>query len=174
MALALCDWLTANALEGGPVPFALPVADLTACAPFWVGTDPTEPSLQITAAVVAQAQRLAALQPEVAAHPWVQEATTWCVDAAGRADADTHAIELMFTLQALDTVAEHDDAAASQLEHLAALIPASGALPVAGGAEGESLQLLDLSPWPETPLRALPGHRERRGRPGPLGGRSCA
>jgi hypothetical protein len=154
-AVELCDWLTSVSLDGGALPFALPVVDPTACAPFWASADPLEPSLQITAAVAAQAQRLARHQPEVAAHPCVQQATAWCVAAAADADERTHAIELMFVLQLLDGVAETVPGAAEQLERLAGLIPPSGRLPVAGGAPDEALFLLDVSPWPETPLRGF-------------------
>jgi hypothetical protein len=120
-----------------------------------VEADHGAPSLQITAAIAAQAHRLARHQPEVAAgHPWLADATAWCVAAAARADENTHAIELMFTFHLLDAVAETDAAAAEQLGRLAALIPASGRLPVAGGAPDESLYVLDLSPLPDTPLRA--------------------
>jgi hypothetical protein len=154
-AVELCDWSASVALAGGAGAFAFPVDDPTACAPFWVSADPTLTSLQITAAVVAQAQRLARHQPDVAAHPWLQAATAWCVQEAGSAGEHTHAIELMFTLQALDAVAARDAAAAAQLERLAVLIPESGRLPVAGGAPDEALFLLDVSPWPDTPLRAF-------------------
>jgi hypothetical protein len=154
-AAELCDWLADVSFDGGAVAFALAVEDPTACAPFWVEADPTTPSLQITAAVAAQAQRLARNHPKVAAHPWLAAATSWCVQRAAGADERTHAIELMFTFHLLDAVAAQDPAAATQLERLADLIPASGRLPVAGGTPDEALFLLDLSPWPETPLRAL-------------------
>jgi hypothetical protein len=154
-AVELCEWLSSVSVEGGAVPFALPVQDATACAPFWVDADHGTPSLQITAAIAAQAHRLARHQPEVdAGHPWLHDATAWCVEAAAEAGEHTHAIELMFTFHLLDAVAETDQAATAQLERLAELIPASGRLPVAGGAPDESLYVLDLSPLPGTPLRA--------------------
>ena len=40
-ALAVCDWLAAATLPDGGLPFALAVPDPGACAPFWVGADPT-------------------------------------------------------------------------------------------------------------------------------------
>ena len=43
----------------------------------------------------------------------------------------------------------------AELARLGALIPPSGALPVVGGIEGETIRPLDLSPRPDGPLRAL-------------------
>ncbi|RIQ22069.1 hypothetical protein [Jiangella rhizosphaerae] len=45
--------------------------------------------------------------------------------------------------------------AAAQLEWLGRLVPADGGIPVEGGIEGEAMHLLDLSPEPDRPLRAL-------------------
>jgi hypothetical protein len=154
-AIELADWCAGTALGDGALPFALPLDDATACAPFWADADPATSSLQITAAVVAQAQRLARHQAAVADHHWVHEATSWCVDQAASVDERTHAIELMFVFHLLDLVAGDDAAAATQLDRLAALVPVDGRLPVAGGAPDEALFLLDLAPWPETPLRGL-------------------
>ena len=45
------DWLDGVSLPDGGLPFALPIPDPAACAPFWVSADPGVSSLQITAAV---------------------------------------------------------------------------------------------------------------------------
>lgn len=50
-AVALLDWLDSVTLPDGGLPFALPILDPVACAPFWVQADAAESSLQITAAV---------------------------------------------------------------------------------------------------------------------------
>ena len=74
-AAELCDWLDAVTLPDGGLPFALPVADASGCAPFWAQADPSSSSLQITAYVAAAAHRVAAHDPAVAAHPWLARAS---------------------------------------------------------------------------------------------------
>src|SRR3954452_4251863 len=46
-AAQLSDWLASVSLPDRGLPFALPVPDPAACAPFWATADPTESSLQI-------------------------------------------------------------------------------------------------------------------------------
>jgi len=155
-AVELCDWLGSISLDGGAVPFGLPVDDRTGTAPFWADADPAEPSLQITAIVVAQAHRVARLDPAVAAHPWLAEATRWCLDAALALDEEPFALVLGFALNAVDAAADADpDGAADALAHLAQWVPGDGIVPVVGGAEGECLRPLDLSPRPDSPTRLL-------------------
>src|SRR5690606_15186099 len=77
---ALLDWLDGASLEDGGLPFALPIADATGCAPFWAAADPAESSLQITAAVTAQAHRAARHDERIASHPWLARATRYCFD----------------------------------------------------------------------------------------------
>ncbi|MFC4950587.1 hypothetical protein [Pseudonocardia sp. GCM10023141] len=154
-ALALCDWLATATLPDGGLPFASPVPDPAACAPFWASADPGTSSLQITACVAATAHRVAAHDPAVAAHPWLATATAYCLDAARAVDAGTHALELAFTLHLLDAVHDTEPAAPALLDRLGALIPADGLLPVAGGSDGEALRPLDVAPEPGRPVRAL-------------------
>ena len=153
-ARELCDWLATVSLPDGGVPFALPLADSTACAPFWAEADPTVSSLQITAAVTAAAWRVAEYDSAVAAHPWLSAATAFCLGAAERVDAGTHAYELMFALHVLDAVHDHAPAAPALLSRLIALVPPSGTLPVAGGTEDEFLRPLDIAPLLGRPVRA--------------------
>src|SRR3954454_21375071 len=47
-AVELCDWLAGVTLPDGGLPFALPVPDPAACAPFWAAADSGASSLQIT------------------------------------------------------------------------------------------------------------------------------
>lgn len=144
----LCDWLGSVALGGGALPFALPVADRAGVAPFWAEADPSEPSLQITAVVVAQAHRVAAVDPAVAAHPWLAAATSWCLTAARAIDDEPFALVLGFAIGAASAAGDHD-----VLAHLFRWVPADGVVPVAGGAEGECLRPLDLAPRPGTAAR---------------------
>ena len=108
----------------------------------------------MTAQLAAQAHRVAGHHPEVAAHPWLAAATDHCLDAIGRISDAPHAIELMFALHFLDAAAPGDPRARALVDRLVAYVPADGTLPVAGGAEGEVLRLLDLTPRPGTPSRA--------------------
>ncbi len=149
-AVALCDWLASISLDDGALPFALPVDDRTGTAPFWADADPTEPSLQVTAIVVAEAHRVARIDAAVAAHPWLADASRWCVEAARALDEEPFALVLGFAVNAADAAGDRD-----VLAHLARWIPDDGILPVAGGAEGECLRPLDLTPRPDGPARSL-------------------
>jgi hypothetical protein len=151
----LCDWLAAVTLPDGGLPFAVPVPDPAACAPFWAGADGTSSSLQITAVIVATATRVAAHDPAVAGHPWLARATDFCLDAvAGLGDAP-HAMELAFAVQFLDAAAPARPRAAELLAGLGRHIPPDGLLHVAGGADDEFMRPLDFAPFPGGPARAL-------------------
>src|SRR5215218_4304815 len=87
-AVQLCDWLVSVTLPDGGLPFALPVPDAAACAPFWAGADSTRSSLQITGFIAAMAHRVAVHDGAVAAHPWLARASAYCceaIDALGQA-----------------------------------------------------------------------------------------
>ncbi|CAL9531152.1 hypothetical protein SUDANB121_04058 [Nocardiopsis dassonvillei] len=153
---ALLGWLQGTTLPDGGLPFALPVTDPAACAPFWVSADPESSSPQITAAVTAQAHRLARTDPRVAAHPWLATATEYCLrEAAALAEAGEppFAYVLSFTLGFLDAVADTRPGAVALLRRLGRFVPADGRIPVAGGAEGETLHPLDYAPEPGRPVR---------------------
>ncbi|KRC47144.1 hypothetical protein ASE16_17550 [Leifsonia sp. Root227] len=151
----LLDWLDAATLPDGGLPFALPIADITACAPFWAQADPTESSLQITAAIAARAHRVARQDATVLDHPWLQAATRYCFDAIGRIDTAPFAYVLSFSLQLLDAAADSQPEARDLLAHLGRYVPGDGAVPVDGGSEGETLHLLDYAPEPGRPVREL-------------------
>ncbi|MGW1678415.1 hypothetical protein [Saccharopolyspora sp. NPDC002376] len=154
-ATALLDWLNAVTLSDGGLPFALPISDPAACAPFWAQADPAESSLQITAAVVAQAHRVAHWDESVRDHPWLETATRYCFDAIRRIEEAPFAYVLSFALQLLDIASDTHQEARELLDHLGQFVPDDGAVAVVGGAEGETLHLLDYAPEPGRPVRAL-------------------
>lgn len=154
-AAALCDWLHSVALPDGGLPFALRIRNPAGCAPFWVDADPKASSLQITAAVAAQAHRVARFDPAVASHPWLAVVTQYCLDAIRAVDEAPFAYVLSFAFQFLDAVADTTPEAPALLDHLGRFVPADGAIPVDGGAEGETLHLLDFAPHPDRPVRGL-------------------
>jgi hypothetical protein len=154
-ARELCDWLAAATLPDGGLPFALPVPDPAACAPFWASSDGTESSLQITAIVAATAHRVAAADPAVAAHPWLHRATEYCLTAVRALGPEPHAMVMAFAAQLLDAAAPLYPAAAELVESLRPHVPADGLLHVAGGADDEFMRPLDFAPLPGGPVRTL-------------------
>jgi hypothetical protein len=149
-ALALCDWLNSVTLDDGGLPFALPLGASAGSGPWWQGADPTTSSLQITAFTTAVAHRVAAHDPAVAAHPWLDRATTFCRDAIAALDEEPFAYVLAFSIQFLDAVGD-----TALLEKLGRYLPAHGPHPLRGGTHGEALNPLDISPYPGTPSREL-------------------
>jgi hypothetical protein len=154
-AVELCDWLEAVTLPDGGLPFALPVPDPAACAPFWASADHRTSSLQITAVVAAEAYRVAAADPGVAGHPWLARATDHCLRAIGDLGPDPHAMMLAFVAQFLDAAARFVPAAADLVDALRAHVPTDGLMHVAGGAEDEFMRPLDFAPFPAGPARSL-------------------
>jgi hypothetical protein len=154
-AAELCDWLDSVALPDGGLPLALPVADPSACAPFWANADPEVFSLQITALVAAYANRVGRHDPAVAGHPWVARATTSCLAAIEALETAPEAYVLAFAVRLLDAVHDREPSAPALLSRLGEYVPADGRLRVAGGLPGESLTALDLAPEPRRPARTL-------------------
>jgi hypothetical protein len=154
-AVELCDWLASVSLPDGGLPFALPVSDSAGCAPFWAQANPTVSSLQITAVVTAIAHRVAANNPAVAGHHWLNRATDHCLTAIKAMDDDPHALELTFALQFLDAVHDTYSEAADLIARLGKHIPASGLVHVGGGLEEEMMRPLDFAPAPDRPVRRL-------------------
>jgi hypothetical protein len=154
-AVELCDWLSSVTLPDGGLPFALPIADPAACAPFWAEADPTTSSLQITAYAAGAAHRVAAQDPAVAGHPWLSRATEYCLGAIEAIGDEPHALALNASLHFLDAAHDRHPEATALIERLSELIPEGGLLPVAGGIEGEAIRPLEIAPLPDRPVRAL-------------------
>jgi hypothetical protein len=154
-AAELCDWLGSVTLADGGLPFALPVGDPAACAPFWANADPTVSSLQITAYVTGTAHRVAVHDPAVAAHPWLERATDYCIASIEALDEAPFAIELSAAVQFLDAAHDVRPEAASLIGRLGQYIPADGQVRVTGGAEDEMMRALDFAPRRDRPVRAL-------------------
>jgi hypothetical protein len=151
-AAELCDWLDGVSLPDGGLPFALPIPDPGACAPFWVAADPAASSLQITAAVAGQAHRAAVHDRAVAAHPWLARATAYCLAAIDAIDGPPHALVLRFAFELLGAMG---DDAGDRIARLGAHVPPDGVVHVVGGREDEVMRPLDFAPLPAHPARAL-------------------
>ncbi len=152
-AAEVCDWLESASLPDGGLPFALPVADATATAPFWAQADPDTSSLHITAAVAGIAHRVARHDPAVAGHPWLARVRHYCIDTIAGRDKPESTLELLYSLGFLDAAVENEPAAAPLLERFAAVIPESGVLHVEGGVEDDVIRPLDFAPVPDRPVR---------------------
>jgi hypothetical protein len=154
-AVALCDWLESVTLPDGGLPMALPLGLTAGSGPWWADADPTVSSLQITSIVAANAHHVAAHDPAVAAHPWLERATRYCLGAIAGLEEAPFAYVLGFSIRFLDAVHDSRPEAGALLHRLAAHVPADGRVPVAGGAEGETLHPLDIAPRPGRPSRDL-------------------
>jgi hypothetical protein len=150
----ILDWLAGLSLDDGGVPFALAYADTEGSAPHWSGADPSVSSLQMTTQLAAQAHRLARHRADVAGHPWLADATRYCLTSIEETSQSPHAYELMFLLRFLDVVADRDPRAAPLLERFTKLVRTDGPTPVSGGADGEVLHPLDFTPYAGGPLRS--------------------
>lgn len=154
-AVALCDWLDSVTLPDGGLPFALPVADASACAPFWVNAEHAVSSLQSTTFAAGAALRVAVHDPAVAAHPWLARASQYCFDALSTLESAPHAIALSFAVRFLDAAYERYPAAPPLLARLAQFVPDDGRVPVEGGSEGETMRALNFASGSGSPASAL-------------------
>jgi hypothetical protein len=154
-ATTLCDWLESVTLPDGGLPFALPLAMTAGSGPWWRAADLSVSSLQITAVTAAAAQRVAVHDQAVAAHPWLERATDYCLSAIERIDQAPFAYVLAFSVRLLDAVYDRRPEAAELLRQLGTHVPADGRLRVQGGTEDELLYPLDLAPYPDRPARDL-------------------
>jgi hypothetical protein len=154
-ATELCDWLDSISLPDGGLPMAMPMSMTAGSAPWWKDPDPSESSLQITTVTAAGAQRVAAHDPAVAAHPWLERATHYCLRAIEAVDDAPSAYVLAFSLRFLDAVHESRPEAPDLLRRLGTYVPDDGLIRLKGGAEDEMLRPLDIAPYPDRPVRGL-------------------
>jgi hypothetical protein len=163
-AVALCDWLDSVTLDDGGLPMALPLGMTAGSGPWWQAADPAEPSLQITAFTTGVAHRVAEHDPGVAAHPWLERATRYCLEAIAAIDDTPFAYVLAFSVGFLDAVHDRYPEAPGLLRKLAEHIPDDGRIRVSGGTENEKLHPLDLAPYPDRPV-VLQRSNDRPGQP---------
>ncbi|WP_414938062.1 hypothetical protein [Amycolatopsis sp. cmx-11-51] len=149
-AAELCDWLASISLPDGGIPFALPMPDPAGSAPFWAEADSSVSSLQITAIVAVVAHSVAVHDPAVAAHPWLANATRYCLDAIEKIDEAPHALVRAFAMKLVDRIGD-----TRLTEKLGRFIPDDGVVAVGGGIEGEAMRPLDFAPEPDGPARKL-------------------
>jgi hypothetical protein len=154
-AAVLCDWLDSVTLPDGGLPMAVPLGLAAGSAPWWQSSDPSVSSLQITTVVAGAAQRVAAHDPAVAEHPWLERATRYCLDAIGAMDEAPFAYVLSFSVRFLDAVHESRPEVPALMQKLAEHIPDDGNIRVSGGTEDEMLHPLDVAPEPDRPAREL-------------------
>jgi hypothetical protein len=154
-AAGLCEWLDSVTLPDGGLPMALPLGTAAGSGPWWAAADPAVSSLQITTVVAAAAHRVAAHDPAVAAHPWLERATRYGLKAITAIDEAPFAYVLAFSVRFLDAVHDSDPEARDLLRRLGSHVPADGRVRVRGGAEDEMLHPLDLAPYPDRPARDL-------------------
>jgi hypothetical protein len=133
------------------LPFALPLTITAGSAPWWQGADPAVSSLQITSVVAAHAHQVAGHDPAVAAHPWLERATRYCLSAIEAIDRPPAAYVLAFAVGFLDAACETRPETAELLQRLGKHVPSDGQVRVEGGTEQEMLHPLDFAPYPGRP-----------------------
>jgi hypothetical protein len=158
-AVGLCDFLDSITLPDGGLPMALPMGTTAGSGSWWASADPSVSSLQITAVVAAEAQRVADHDEAVAEHPWLERATDYCLEAISALDERPSAHVLAFSVGFLGAAHSRRAEAAALLPKLGSYIPDDGRIEVTGGIEGEVLYPLDMAPYPDHPARELLGAR---------------
>jgi hypothetical protein len=144
----LCDHLAAVAAPGPAVPLMLPGFSAYPHASHWDGVEDLPPGLNPTAAIAGLLHR------HGAAHPWLDDATAWCLDTleAGGPPTEAHALRCVLTL--LEHVPARDRAGA-----IAAVVGPVLAETSYYRADPEDprygLTPLDLAPRPTSPWRSL-------------------
>jgi hypothetical protein len=155
-AVALCNWLESVSLPDGGLPFALPSKVTAGSGPWWQESDPSTSSLQITSVATAMALRVAVQDPAVAAHPWLERATDYCLSAIDDMGEPSAAYVLAFSVRFLDALHESRPGdAETLLGRIGEYVPADGTVRVSGGTEDEALHALDFAPYPDRPARTL-------------------
>ena len=140
----IAAWVDGIADEDGGVPFVVPTTARSPHAPWMV---PSDGGSHLTFAI---AGALWHARPDA---PWVERGTAWCWDRLARPD-ELAAYSVKFALAFLDAVPDAGRAEAA-IEALRPRLDADGAIPVAGGTDGERLMPLTLAPRPGARSRAL-------------------
>jgi hypothetical protein len=151
----LCDWLGSISLPDGGIPFSLPIENAAGCAPWWAGADDNASSLQITAIVAANANRVGRHDAAVANHSWLTSATEYCAESIRNLERSPQAYELAFAAQFLDAAGDAVADAPGLLHRVGRHLPSDGVVRVHGGTETEALRALDFAPLPDGPMREL-------------------
>lgn len=151
----LCDWLASVTLPDGGLPFALPLTEPAGSSPWWVGADPVESSLHLTAAITAAAQEAAKNDPAIRDHAWLAQATDYCRQRITALAEPGPAMEFRYVLWFLDAVHDVLPGAPAELQRLGKFVPENGILAVEGGTEDEAMRPLDFSPRAGRPLRDI-------------------
>lgn len=146
-------WIASIALPDGGVPFALPAALDAPHAP-WVAPGTSGSHLTFAFAALAHRARWS-FGAETETQTWINRAVAW---SWARLDDPRRltAYDVKFGLAFLDATPD-DERARAAVARIAPLIGDDGTLPVPGGAEGERLTALTLSPRPGGRSRALFG-----------------
>jgi hypothetical protein len=151
MATRARTWIAEIALPDGNVPSALPGLEGYPHAPWWAATLESGESSMLTFGLAGVLHA-----GGVTGDEWLARATDWCWQAID-ATRQPSAYWLKYACAFLDSVPDADRAHAA-LSALASGVDPTAIAPV-GGAEGEALRPLDLSPRPGSRSRALVGER---------------
>jgi hypothetical protein len=143
LAVSACDWLATVSNADGGVPFSVGDAGGAGVSPVWAAADTRTSSLHLTTALCAAAHRAGV------EHPWLDAASAYCQREIAALREPPFAYTLKYVLWFLDAAGD-----AAELERVGAFLPRSGAAPVIGGAEGETMHAVDYAPHPG-PLAAL-------------------
>lgn len=148
--VSLCDHLASVAAPGGAVPLMLPGFAAYPRATHWQGVEELPPDLNPTAALAGL------LHGFGATHPWLDDATAWCLDAleADGLPADAHALRCVLTL----LEAAPDRQRAERIAGgLAAALPEAAFYRADPDDPEYGVTPLDLAPEPASPWRKLFG-----------------
>jgi hypothetical protein len=146
MGRAARTWFAEVAQPDGGVPSALPGFERYPHAPWWTA----EPGSMLTFGLAA------VVHAGGVEDDWTARATAWCWRAI-EATPPPSAYWLKYALAFLDAVPDQDRARAALLSLASTVDPT--AIAPAGGAEGEALRPLDLSPRAGSRSRTLVSER---------------
>jgi len=144
MASGARAWIAQVAAPDGSIPQALPGFERYPHAPWWS----SDPSSMLTFALAGVLYAGAVTGDE-----WLERATGWCWRAIDEAGRTPSGYWLKFACAFLDAVPDESRARAA-LASLRSRIDPTAFAP-AGGAEGERLRPLDISPRPGSRSREL-------------------